>query len=341
MDTINKNNVVAVITTYNDYEKTLNCLEAVHNQIEVPSRIIVVDNGSQNHYVDVLFEEWKKIAKKYEMPEPEENYNDNINSSPLILLRLPENNGYPAAINAAINLMLYDTNAKAFWFLHNDSIPEIYALCALVDHTKEVVKEKEKFYDIVGSTILYADRENIMCAGGGSFSRILGQVRLNSDGIYKHNLPTKRKILSSLDFMYGASLLVRREVFEKIGLFKEEFFFSFEDVEFCIRAKKNKLKLNWAPGAIVRHIGPVPGRAAPVRSFNNLPIDDKELPQLLDYYNIRNRFYLIKKLYPTTYYLSLITLPLPLSIRWFKGHKSRFNNVIKAVKDALNMENKI
>ncbi len=337
MNIINRNNTVAIITTYNDYEKTLKCLDAVHNQIDVPSRIIVVDNGSDNSYVDELFEQWKVIAKKYEMPEPEENYCDTITSSPLILLRRPDNDGYPAAINQAINFCLYDDNVKAFWFLHNDSIPEIYALSALVDHTKEVVKEKEKFYDIIGSTILYADRDNIMCAGGGSFSRILGQVRLNSEGIYKHNLPLKRKILSSLDFMYGASILVRREVFEKIGLFKEELFFSFEDVEFCIRATKENFKLNWAQGSIVRHIGPVPGRAAPVRSFNNNPLEEKELPQLLDYYNIRNRFYLIKKLYPSTFKLSLITLPLPLSIRWFKGQKSRFNNVLKAVKDASTM----
>lgn len=39
------------------------------------------------------------------------------------------------------------------------------------------------------------------------------------------------------EYLSGAGLLVKREVFEKIGLFDERYFLYYEDVEFCLRAR--------------------------------------------------------------------------------------------------------
>ena len=39
-------------------------------------------------------------------------------------------------------------------------------------------------------------------------------------------------------YINGAAMLVRREVFEKIGLIDESYFLYFEDVDFCFRARK-------------------------------------------------------------------------------------------------------
>jgi GT2 family glycosyltransferase len=36
----------------------------------------------------------------------------------------------------------------------------------------------------------------------------------------------------------GCVMLIRREVFERIGLLDEAYFFSFEDIDFCLRARK-------------------------------------------------------------------------------------------------------
>ncbi len=338
MEKINKENVVAVITTYNDYEKTIACLEKVHKQIDIPSRIVVVDNGSQNHYIDSLLKKWKDLANQYNLPEPKEFYaSERITNDPLILLRLSENEGYPAALNSAINFLLYDKNCTAFWFMHNDTLPKNYTLSSLLHHSVEESKKEQIAYHIIGTTVLEAERENLMCAGGGTFSKYFGKVRLLDEGIFRYNLPPRKSTIENLDFIYGASMLIRREVFEKIGLFNEKLFLFFEDVEFSIRAKQAGFNLNWAPGAVVRHIGPVPGRAAPVRTLNPSITESEELPQTADYYNIRNRFYLLKKFQPRSFFFALYTLPLILSTRWFKGQKSRFNNVLKAVSDGIKL----
>jgi GT2 family glycosyltransferase len=40
-----------------------------------------------------------------------------------------------------------------------------------------------------------------------------------------------------VDGVTGCAMLIAREVFERIGLFEEEYFFSFEDLDFCLRAR--------------------------------------------------------------------------------------------------------
>jgi GT2 family glycosyltransferase len=41
----------------------------------------------------------------------------------------------------------------------------------------------------------------------------------------------------SVDAVSGCVMLIRREVFSAIGLLDEAYFFSFEDVDFCLRAR--------------------------------------------------------------------------------------------------------
>ncbi|MFS8159725.1 MAG: oligosaccharide flippase family protein [Candidatus Roizmanbacteria bacterium] len=45
------------------------------------------------------------------------------------------------------------------------------------------------------------------------------------------------------DFVSGSLMIVKRDVFEKIGLFREDYFLYYEDVEFCQRAKKAGFKI--------------------------------------------------------------------------------------------------
>ena len=57
--------------------------------------------------------------------------------------------------------------------------------------------------------------------------------------------------------MAGASLMVRREVFEAIGLLDEGYFMYFEEVDFCLKAVSGRLALLVRAG----FEGGPPGRA--------------------------------------------------------------------------------
>ena len=55
--------------------------------------------------------------------------------------------------------------------------------------------------------------------------------------------PGPRTTTGSVDWVAGASFMIRRKVFEDVGLFDEEFFLYFEEIDLCARAAKAGGKL--------------------------------------------------------------------------------------------------
>ncbi len=56
------------------------------------------------------------------------------------------------------------------------------------------------------------------------------------------------------DWVAGASMLVRREVFEKIGLLDEAYFMYYEEVDFCLRARRAGFECHYVPASRVVHL---------------------------------------------------------------------------------------
>ena len=58
-----------------------------------------------------------------------------------------------------------------------------------------------------------------------------------------------------VDAVSGCVMLIRREVFERIGLLDEAYFFSFEDVDFCLRARDAASEIACVQDARAYHEG--------------------------------------------------------------------------------------
>lgn len=56
------------------------------------------------------------------------------------------------------------------------------------------------------------------------------------------------------DFVSGCAMMVKREVFEKIGLFDPKYFLYWEDNDFCQRARKAGFGIFYTPGAKMFHL---------------------------------------------------------------------------------------
>lgn len=54
-------------------------------------------------------------------------------------------------------------------------------------------------------------------------------------------------------FATGCAVLIKREVFEKIGLYNEEYFLYLEDLDFSVRASRAGFKIIYQPAAVVWH----------------------------------------------------------------------------------------
>lgn len=61
--------------------------------------------------------------------------------------------------------------------------------------------------------------------------------------------------LTDVTAVSGAAMLVRRTVWERLGGFDERYFAYFEDVDLCLRARREGFKVRVAPRAVVWHKG--------------------------------------------------------------------------------------
>jgi len=56
-----------------------------------------------------------------------------------------------------------------------------------------------------------------------------------------------------IDWMQGACFLMRRAALDDVGLFDERYFFGFEDVDWCFRARKSGWRVRYMPEVKVIH----------------------------------------------------------------------------------------
>jgi len=169
------------------------------------------------------------------------------------------------------------------------------------------------------------------CAAGGVWGRWAGTISPLDAGLERYALTDRKDIAARLDYVSGASCLILRSLIDEVGLYDDRFFLFYEDVEYGLRARRAGFALDWAPGAVVRHKSPNTGDLTPVLAVTEEP----DLSPQADYLSIRNRFFLLRKERPWAVPLALITLPLPLSWRMFRGQKDRLRLVIRAALDGV------
>jgi N-acetylglucosaminyl-diphospho-decaprenol L-rhamnosyltransferase len=87
-----------------------------------------------------------------------------------------------------------------------------------------------------------------------------------------------------VDWLPGASMMIRREVFEAIGLMDEGYFLYFEETDFCLQAKRTGWKCWYVPQSRVMHIL---GQSTGVTVTNQQP---KRRPQY--WFDSRRRYFL-------------------------------------------------
>lgn len=132
------------------------------------------------------------------------------------------NKGYANGINQGIEKALKD-NCEIFVIMNTDiSISNI--------KQQHIIAGLKKF-DVLG----FAMRQGQTTYYGGSIDK----QRL-SGGLIAQNPKTQ---FTDVDFVSGSLMIMKREVIEKVGLFNEKYFVYYEDVEYCLLAKKLGFKV--------------------------------------------------------------------------------------------------
>lgn len=188
---------------------------------------IVVDNYSEDDSVKVV----RNAIKKYSYHHVE-------------LIANSENAGF----GKGCNLGASHAKGKYVLFLNNDTQVQNKGFLDMVeflDHHPEI--------GILGGRMKNEDGTSQASAGKfytffNAILMILGMQRLG----FLYSSPNEIK---KVDWVSGGCMMVKKEMFEKIGGFDKEIFMYFEDVELSYRAKKKGFLTYYFPGSETLHIG--------------------------------------------------------------------------------------
>ncbi len=160
----------------------------------------------------------------------------------LRIIELQKNVGFGRAHNAGFQ----QSRGKYVLFLNPDTMILPGALQALLN-----IFEKNKEISIVGP-LLIDSAGNVQLDCFGALHTPFSTIKRK---IFKRNGQQARTggEIFETDWISGGAMLVRRDIFEKVGRFDENYFMYFEDVDLCLRTKKKGSKIAVIPGALVFH----------------------------------------------------------------------------------------
>ena len=221
-----------IIPSYNAYKDIHRCLESIYKFLPKDLiEVIVVDNGSKND-----------LAKKIEAGFPITK-----------VIKNKKNLGFGKANNqgakAAQGKYLFFLNQDTYFFNHSFS-----AVCDFL--TNEEV-------DILGPKLLYPDKKLQFTAGyfpklGNLFAWafFLDDLPLLQRFIRSYHLNDRRfyEKTNHPDWLMGAALIIKKELFEKVAGFDQDYFMYMEEVDLCFRAKKMGAEVVFFPQTQLVHL---------------------------------------------------------------------------------------
>lgn len=233
--------VHTVVVNYRTAGLTVDCLRSLAPEFRSDSglRVTVVDGGSGDDSAD-------RIAAAIRA-EGWEAWCD--------LLPLEENRGFSAGNNAALRSILGTTDPPAYvWLLNPDTVVRPGACSALrdfLDARPTVGIAGSRLEDPDGSPQRSAFRFPSLAGefeGGVRFGPVTKLLR-------RHVVaPPVRNEAHPTDWVSGASLMIRREVFDAIGLLDEGYFLYYEETDFCLRARRAGWPCWYLPSSRVVHL---------------------------------------------------------------------------------------
>ncbi len=208
-----------IVLCYNKVEFTEICLRSIFkNTLYENYEVIVVDNASVDNTPGLL-----------------ESYGDTIK-----FVHLNKNLGFVGGNNAAAQY----AEGEYIVFLNNDTEVQPNWL----DNLHSVFK----YYPdagAVGSMLVYPNGK-LQEAGGAIFNN------MNGWNYGKNGDPTDSKFnfVREVDYCSGASLMVKKEIFNQLGGFDERFAPAYcEDTDFCFNIRKLGYKVYYSPFSKVVH----------------------------------------------------------------------------------------
>lgn len=233
--------ILVSIVNYCSAELVCKLLPRLMTQVNpVTDRVVIIDNNSSDDSV-VILEQFLQ----------NNNYGDKVH-----FVRSSKNGGFAYGNNEIIRYAkkTFKTEPAYVYFLNPDTLLQPEAIDNLIDFLGQYEKA-----GIAGSRLEGEDgSQQTSCFNFHTLmSEILNSLRLgvldkkfSKYRVALDNLPS-RKV--AVDWVAGASMMIKFDVFRNTGLMDEQYFLYFEETDFCLQAKRAGWECWYVPESRVVH----------------------------------------------------------------------------------------
>jgi N-acetylglucosaminyl-diphospho-decaprenol L-rhamnosyltransferase len=266
--------VAAVIVTYKSADLAIACLRSIESErlrSDLQISAIVVDNSTDDYPVvlqAIETNDWSGWVK---------------------LARAPRNGGFAYGNNLGVQLA--SGSPDYIHLLNPDTVIREGAIDALVRFL-----ETHPRVGIAGSSFENLDGSDWPIAF--RFPTMFSEIEQGLQFGYVTRILRQWVVAKTMannaertDWVPGASMMIRKTVYDTIGGLDEHYFLYFEETDFCFRAAKAGYETWYVPQSRVMHIA---GQSTKVTERNAI---NKRLPPY--WFESRRRFF--KKTYGTSY----------------------------------------
>ena len=219
-----------VIINYKRVELTLKCVESLFKKFKNEFKenifeLIIVDNASGDDSVQILRQ--KILNEKYRN---------------IIIVENDDNLGF----SLGCNLGAKEAKGDLILFLNNDTEVKDKGIL-------EMTKFLNENNDIAILGGLLSNSDGSSQPSVGKFYTFFNTFLLLM-GLQRADLINKNPfIISEVDWVKGACMMIKESIFKKIGGFDEKIFMYTEDMELCYRAKQAGYKTFFFPNISILH----------------------------------------------------------------------------------------
>ncbi|MBF0223900.1 MAG: glycosyltransferase family 2 protein [Desulfobacterales bacterium] len=211
------NRATVIIVNFNGAKFIEKCLDSLNNQEFKAFSVIIVDNASSDNSVELIERKYKNFK----------------------LIKLDKNFGFAIANNIALKVV----NTEYVALLNNDAVADKIWLKKLIE-----TLDNNPSAAFAASKMLFFDNPKVIDRAGDAYTQA-GTGSLRGRGL-SYSCYNKK------EWIFGAcagSALYRKKILDKIGLFDEDFFLLYEDVDLSFRFQLKGYKCIYVPDAFVYH----------------------------------------------------------------------------------------
>jgi GT2 family glycosyltransferase len=220
---MDKRKLVGIVTvTYNSTRVLHDFLVSILKQRYQDFALYVIDNASSDKTVQRL--------REYHDPR-------------IVLIQNSVNAGVAAGNNIGIRAALKD-GCDFVLLINNDTVFDSDLLLKLTEGLEE------HKCDIIVPKISFYDNPDTIWYGGGYFNRL--RACGNHFGLGQRD-EGQFDVARRVSYSPTCCMLIRCEVFQRIGFMDASYFLYFDDTDFCLRAYRSGIKLFYLPLARVLH----------------------------------------------------------------------------------------